>query len=432
MKKSFMAGVALVLGVVVAPMTGQTFSDIASEKNEPPDKTEHDSGFRPDTSYTDIFGAFRLNFMYTSYEGKTSPLGTAGRNEFTWDTWRLGVNAYSKGVELSFEYRFYPTFNTHFIHHGWLGYHFNSKTNIQIGVSQVPFGDLPFASHSWWFQTPYYVGLEDDYQIGFRLEHHHNKWLFHLAYYLMAEPRGTSEASYGTFEAARYSYDVVPVEGNSNIERNQINGRAEYNQGNIRAGLSLQWLQIYNQAIEHTGHQVAVGGHLNWDWSQWNLKAQAIYYDYRDVRNDQNEVLNVVQMGAYGFGTYDVAAEASIVSVGLAYTIPVKLGPVSSIQLYNDYSLVHKKGKVDFGLDDTAFEKSMQNVLGALLTAGKIYTYIDLASGYNHPWLSGSFGGNALGSGYGLMPSEPVSVENPIDRSPYWNTRLNINIGYYF
>ena len=432
MKKSFMAGVAFVIGVLVAPVAGQTFSDIAGEKNKSPEKTGDDSEFRPDTSYTDIFGAFRLNYMYTNYEGKRSPLGTAGRNEFTWDTWRLGVNAYSKGVELSFEYRFYPTFNTHFIHHGWLGYHFNSNTNIQLGISQVPFGDLPFASHSWWFQIPYYVGLEDDYQIGFRLEHQQNKWLFHLAYYLMAEPRGTSEASYGTFEAARYSYDVVPVEGNTNIERNQINGRMEYHPGNLRAGLSVQWLQIYNQSIEHTGHQVVLGGHINWDIKKWNFKAQAIYYNYRDVRNDQNEVLNVVQMGAYGFGTYDVAAEASIVSAGLAYTLPVKLGPVFSIQLYNDFSLVSKYGEVDFYGVGNSFEKSMQNVLGALLTAGKIYTYVDLASGYNHPWLSGFFGGNALGSGYGERTSEPVSAENPINRSGYWNTRLNINIGYYF
>ncbi len=101
-----------------------------------------------DTTWTNITGAFRLNMMYTYYEGKTSPLGTASRNEFTWDTWRIGVNSYSKGIELSFEYRFYPTFNTHFIHHGWLGYHFSSQTNLKLGVSQVPFGDLPFASHS--------------------------------------------------------------------------------------------------------------------------------------------------------------------------------------------------------------------------------------------------------------------------------------------
>jgi hypothetical protein len=276
------------------------------------------------------------------------------------------------------------------------------------------------------------VGLEDDYQTGLNFEHAYKKWLFHFAYYLMAEPRGTSEASYGPFSAARYSYDVVPIPGNSNIERNQFNLRGEYNFGNTRAGLSLQTLQIYNQVLLHNGNQQAAALHLNTDYNRWNLKIEAIYYKYSNVKNDEGKTLNSVQMGAYGFGTYDVAAKSAIFSAGLAYSLPINIGPIHSVQFYNNFSYMHKFVSINIGSENHAFEKTMQNVLGALISAGNVYTYVDVASGYNHPWLSSYFGGSAMGSGYGEDPSHPVTQNNPISRSAYWNTRLNINIGYYF
>jgi hypothetical protein len=51
-----------------------------------------------------------------------------------------------------------------------------------------------------------------------------------------------------------------------------------------------------------------------------------------------------------------------------------------------------------------------------MITAGNVYTYVDLAMGKNHPWLTDNFG-TGLGAG----------VEEPD-----WNKRFNINIGYYF
>jgi len=104
-----------------------------------------------DTSYLQIGGALRFNYINTRYESGSAPLGTPSRHEFTMDTWRLNVNAEAKGVLLSFEYRFYPTFNTHFMHQGWIGYKISNHTQVQVGISQVPFGNLKYASHSWWF-----------------------------------------------------------------------------------------------------------------------------------------------------------------------------------------------------------------------------------------------------------------------------------------
>src|SRR6056297_3655380 len=91
-------------------------------------------------------GAMRYNFISSSYNN------TKSNPEFTWDTWRLNVDGSMADVDLSLEYRFYPTFGSHFIHHGFLGYAFSDDLYMELGVTQVPFGITTYASHSWWFQ----------------------------------------------------------------------------------------------------------------------------------------------------------------------------------------------------------------------------------------------------------------------------------------
>lgn len=95
-------------------------------------------------------------------------------------------------------------------------------------------------------------------------------------------------------------------------------------------------------------------------------------------------------------------------TLGVSYSLPVSLGPISNITFYNDYTLTKKK--------KDEFADTQQNILGMLVTAGSIYTYFDIASGKNQPWLTNNFG---AGLGAGSEDAE-------------WNTRLNINIGYYF
>lgn len=385
-----------------------------------------------DTTYLQIGGALRFNYIRTNYEQGGAPLGTALRNDFTMDTWRLNINAESKGILMSFEYRFYPTFNTHFIQHGWFGYNLTNHTQVQVGVSQVPFGNLKYASHSWWFQSPYYVGLEDDYDMGIKIRHKSSRWEGALAYYLLAEPRGTSDPAYGPYSAARYSYDVVPVPGNNNVERNHLNARGAYNFSGTKLGASLQYGQIFNLTTNNLGHQTAGAIHLDGNYGRFNVKAEYLRYHYSNVRNDVGELLNVVQMGAYGFGTYDVAASASMHVIGVSYSLPLNVGPVSDITFYNDYTYTNKRGKGQLNGGSYRFVNTEQNVLGALVSAGKLYTYIDWAAGKNHPWLTEYFGGSALGAGHGIDPSKPISNTNLPNPDPKWNSRFNINMGYYF
>ena len=377
-------------------------------------------------------GAMRYNIISTSYNE------TATNPAFTWDTWRLNVDGSVSGVDLSFEYRFYPTFGTHFIHHGFLGYAFSDNVYMELGVTQVPFGIETYASHSWWFQGQYYVGLEDDYDMGINFDITGENSKFSLAYFRQQEPEGPKfggDVTFGASGPGRYSYDVVPGQGayiddngdlnmvSANLrELNQVNARYAYNVSDgWEVGLSAQIGGIYNAVLDEAETGTAFAGHVLGNFGNFNLKAQYMNYNY-NAKSDNGEDLDIIQMGAYGYeyfgsglqpgddGFYSggVAKEANIYAVGLAYSVPVEFGPISNLQFYVDYTLIDKA--------EDSFYDTEHLVPGMLVTAGSIYTYVDYAMGKNQPWLTGSFG-KGLGTG----------VEDPD-----WNKRFNINIGYYF
>lgn len=396
-----------------------------------------------------IGGAMRYNYLSTSYESEP----TATSTNFTWDTWRLNVDGSVSGVDLSFEYRFYPTFNTHFIHHGYLGYDFSDKLNMQLGVTQVPFGNLTYNSHSWWFLTNYYVGLEDDYDMGIKFDYDVNEdFNIKLAYFRQAEPTGPAygDASFGGPGAGTYSYNVIPdpdgaLSGTpaSIRELHQYNLRLAYQIfDGTELGFSGQMQGLYNSVLDETefGHAIAVNVNSNFD--DFNLKLQYTNYDYK-AKDDEGEVLDRVQMGAYGDPYYGdgVAARADIISAGLAYTIGVDWGPISSVQPYVDYSLMTKDGELEVGGEAYDFEDSHMLVPGFLITAGSIYTYVDFAMGKNQAWLTEAFG-TGFGAGHlyqnndedGLYYTDDASIAGtPVSTDDMdWNMRFNINLGYYF
>ncbi len=394
-----------------------------------------------DTTYIKVGGAVRFNTMFTVYEGETFDLPTENRNGLFWDTFRFEANGKTNGVELNFEYRFYPGFNSHFLKKGYLGYAFRDNSELQLGVTQVPFGMLEFLGNSWWFQLPYYVGLEDDYDTGIKYQFKRGDWNFHIAYFLMAEPRGVSEPDFGSFMSARYSYDVIPEDGyNGNKERNQLNARAEYKKNGFLAGASGQLGNIYNSNTKDIMLHYAAALHTKIPVARnMAIKFQATHYAYPGITDDDGTEADYINMGGYGFGTYRVASEATILSLGLSWTKKVNWGPIDEIVFYEDYSYMHKYGSFRENGSDIPFVASQHNVLGFLVKAGNIYTYFDIASGINQPWLSDSFGGPALSSGRGEnvgsapgpSPEEPGEV-NILDKSPPINTRFNINLGYYF
>jgi hypothetical protein len=373
--------------------------------------------------FLEVGGALRLNFYHTDYDNSTNPNNT----QFTFDTWRINVRGERSGVGIDFEYRFYPTFNTHFIKQGWLYYNFNEHTELQVGVTQVPFGNLQYNSHNWWFQGGYYNGLEDDHDMGFKLTREQGNSTFMLAYFVQPEPSGPAygSASFGIGGSGRYSYDIIPITGNnpwdyvlganetpqSNQEKNQFNFRYTYNlkhnsNSNSLLGFSTQLGQVYNIAQDVSDSRTALAAHLNGDYGNFNLKAQVSYSNVNAI-NDNNEDVDYIYMAAYG-DPYPVASEMYLYSLGVSYSWDVDAGPVSNLNFYNDYTFFQKEPE--------GFNDSHQNVLGVLASLGDVYIYFDVASGLNHPWLTNDFG---TGLGQGLS-------------DPRLNTRFNINIGYYF
>src|SRR5699024_10653721 len=107
-----------------------------------------------------VGGAVRFQYKYEDYSKPTKRQDRV----FEMDTIRLNFDGSIGDVLLSAEYRHYDYMDV--VHHAWVGYDFTDSLQGQVGVNQVPFGILPFNSHSFFFSSNYYVGLEDDNDFG--------------------------------------------------------------------------------------------------------------------------------------------------------------------------------------------------------------------------------------------------------------------------
>jgi len=365
-----------------------------------------------DKPSVDIGGALRFNYNYSSWKEAQKKRG----GDLGFDVFLLKANAKYKGLKLNAEYRFYSEdFGGSMLKQGWIAYDFNENDELQFGLTQVPFGITKYNSNSFFFSLNYYVGLEDDHDMGLKYIHQGEKWDYNLAFFKNAEELRFGASS--DVSNNRYSYDVGSIDmtgdGNLNIrnkEVNQLNGNLSYKIENPNAkhrlGVSVQYGGLFNLDTEEMGNHYALAAYYEAQAGNIGIKAQLVNYKY-NPENPMGEADDVIAMTAYG-APYLIAAEASIYTLGLSYSIPLDWGPVSNVVIYNDFGYMDKA--------ERKFEDSMMNVTGAMFTAGNIYTLVDFAAGKNQPWL-GSEWTNALAAG---APDAE------------WEMRFNINIGYYF
>lgn len=381
--------------------------DQASTKTEGTEEPD-----QPDQPEVRVGGALRFNAFYKSWDEANKDT----KGDFDFDTFRLNVDASHKDITASVEYRFYSGY--HMLHHGYFGYEFDNEVAIHVGVSRNPFGLLPYASHNWFFNITYYLGMEDDYDLGVKAIIPLGDFDLQLAFYKSDEGHYTGDS----IDSARYSYDIVQsdeselgyvgvTEPRTNEEVNQFNGRLAYTHAHSKSastefGISGEWGGIYNKTTEQTGDRWAAALHMNGTYGRYNLMLQAVQYDF-SPKNPAGQDDRFIVMGAYD-APYKVATDASIFLANLAYKLPVEWGPVESLMFYNNYSYLLK--------GESGFSDSQQNVLGTLVTAGSLFTYIDFAFGRNQPW---------IGPDYGRALAEGNVVDD-------WELRFNINIGYYF
>ena len=353
----------------------------------------------------ELGGALRFNYNYSDWKQDSKKRG----GDFGFDVFRLNLKGEYKKIIMDAEYRFYAkSSGGGMLKHGWFGYQFNENHQLQIGLTQVPFGALPVTSNNFFFNLNYYLGLEDDSDMGIKYTFSKFNWRVIAAFFKNSDLLDFGNKS--ELSPDRYAYDIA----RRNKEVNQGNLQLAYHWGNQvkqEIGVSAMLGGVYNLDTEKMGYHKAMAVHYLANYKRIDLKAQ--YTSYRihpkngDFETDESIDNNYVWMGAYG-SNYKVSTKADTYLVSLAYTIPVNRGILDDIRIYNDFSMMHKRiaGQKD----------SYQNVTGLLITTGPIYTYIDYALGKNQAWFSNAWN-DSFAEG---------------DPSNKWNARFNINMGYYF
>lgn len=345
-----------------------------------------------------IGGAIRFNYNYSDWKPGSRKRG----GDFGFDVFRLNVEDSYRKFLLSTDYRYYPsTLGGGMLRQGWLGYQFNENHQVQIGLTTVPFGILPYTSNSYFFNIQYYVGLEDDADMGLKYVFHNQQWEVQVAFFKNSGLTDFGDESELT--ADRYSYDIA----GRYKEVNQGNIHSTYHWGNQwkhQVGASILAGGIYNIDTKSMGYRTAVALHYVLDYKRWNFKTQ--YTTYNINLTGESTGTHHVTMAAFG-STYQVVSKAEIISAALAYRIPVKKSFLNEICFYNDFSLLHKRVR--------NYNDSFLNVIGCSLAMGPVFIYIDYAIGRNHAWIGNNWN-NAFAQCY--------------DNTT--NARFNINMGYYF
>ncbi|MEM1119214.1 MAG: hypothetical protein AAGJ18_02120 [Bacteroidota bacterium] len=348
----------------------------------------------------DIGGALRFNYNLSSWKPNQRQRG----GDFGYEVFRITVDANYRKLGFHLDHRFYAVgFGGDFMKYGWMQYNFDDKSHMKLGLIPAYFGVQQFNSHSWFFQLPFYLGFEDDHDMGISYDFENEKIQLDIGFYKNAEELGFSDNS--PISDSRYNYDF----SGRNKEINQFNLRFNYKFGQKAkhiVGTSLQYGGIWNIDTKSVGSQAAMGLQYEMNYQNWNVKAQYLTYD-NQPQNATGQSRDFIQMTAYG-APYNTAAKASIYSFSIAYTLPLTWGPITSLQFYNDYSYMDKAV--------ATWEDTQMNVLGMLISANPMFIYVDYAMGKHQPWLGPQWT-DALSAG---------------DTSNGWEARFNVNFGYYF
>jgi hypothetical protein len=352
----------------------------------------------PKTTLT-FGGAVWVNYAYQDW---ISP--DQGRKRgLRFDNVRLSFDG-THGDHLLFsaQYRIYGY--TRAVHHAWFGYKFNEKNQLELGITQVPFGILPFATHSFWFGLGYNVGMEDDYDAGVKWHHKNDAWDLHLAFFYNEE--------YGDATSLdRYSVDLVRVDDQQNQEIAQGNLRVAYTFGkdtknSTEVGISGEFGGVDNLETSSTGYHWQAALHYSGWYADWNPEFQISRYEYHP-KNPEGVDDRLVLMGNLT-STRLIAAKGTLINANLRHFWNVNWGPFSRFRAYYNYSGVIK--------DEKSFKNSQLHNPGCVLEAGPFWIWIDFLMGKNAWYLNDSPENSGLGPG----------------GTDKWEYRFNISFEWYF
>ncbi|MCM8530082.1 MAG: OprO/OprP family phosphate-selective porin [Lentisphaeraceae bacterium] len=325
-------------------------------------------------------------------------------------------------IELSYEhdkwkakaqyafYRFedYATWVT-FLKKAWVQYTFDDNNSVKGGITRVPFGITPYASLSWWESPAYYIGLEDDYDLGLVYTYQKDAYKFDFGYFPRDE--GTWHSNGRSDHSSRYSADVVPEGDSGNKERHQFNARMTYtfDHGDGLTSdliLSLQYGLIPNEDTNEDGDHHALGIAWHGKLKPWEFKLSYIHYEY-DLENPDSQDDDVTQFGYFDTFPYNIASKGDLYIASCGYTIDLKGKNLKSVTPYLEYTYYDKA--------NSGWTDSQQFSAGVIWNLGNLYIYSEVYLLREHPDLGSYPDGFASGSG-----------------NADWNTYVSINFIYSF
>ena len=341
-------------------------------------------------------GAFRFNWQYTDWNQASKDQ----RSAIFYDVTRLNMKASYGNIEGAAEYRLYPeSAGGGMLKYGWIAYNLNDKNQIRFGMTSVPLGILPYQSNNFFCNLNYFIGLEDDDDVGITYQYTGERIQVNAAFFKNSDLLDGEGAPTNT---RRFSYDITgkTKETNTAVLRFVYKGGNEFK---YEIGASGYVGQAYNIDSHIMNLRYAYAGHAVFDWNRFNFKGQYTEYNYS---NEESKNTGYIKMGAFGL-PYSVCDRGRTYSACLAYSVPIKSNTIDGINLYNDYSYLEK-------LHD-GFNDSQQNVLGACLSAGPVIMYLEWVYAKNHSWIGPEFNNSF--------------AEGPDNG---WHSRVNLNVGFYF
>lgn len=340
-----------------------------------------------------ITGSYRLNYTVQDWNERQEDRG----GDFRFNQINLGAETEKNGVRLSSQYRWYDGLSM--VHHIYFATDIGDQSEIQVGLTKVPFGIQPYESNNDWGDNALFMGFNDDYDAGIKYITQRDALNLQVAYFSNGDKSPTN--------AERFSADLVSSAGQANEEAHQLNLHAAYKVGGSEFGASTQFTGLYNSETKQMGDAWAAAVFLNGKYDALGVQLQAGRYEY-NPENPDGVSEDSIQMGAFN-ATYQVASKANMYVANFHYDLPFKGGILELVRVYSDYNLIDK--------DESSFKDSQIHTVGAMFVTGDLYTFVDLTSGKNALFVGGGDYENALAAG---------------DGEDKWNRFLNIQFGYYF
>jgi hypothetical protein len=395
--------------VLSALLLGSTAGAQTAAPPEPASQTEAPPPTRDVPSF-ELGAVLRFNYSYLSWlapEQRRTPGGNV-----IFDMLAIRPRAQYKNLSLKADYHIHSGFSV--LRYVYLSYKASEALEFQVGETQAPFGILPVPANNWFDNLSFYVGLEDDSDLGVKALFKAGALDVQLAFFKSDEGNFTGRS----IDSARYGFDLVRSD-DTEVGGVGVRVDRETDQGNVRLaytfrhakdfqtelGLSAMAGGIYNAQTQRTGWRWATAAHVHGQYGPLGLQLQALSYAFNPAGPLEQDRRYVV-MGAFDTA-YKVASRAHMFIANISYSWQVSRGLIDSVVFYNDHALMLKP--------EQGFVSSQQNVTGFHLAAGPVHAFVELIAGRNHPFLGSDL--SALAEGREGAP---------------WGFRPNLNLGYVF